>query len=203
MIHHDDRTPTDLLIDSLAAESYAVLPDFFALDLIRALRLESDLRLERGEFRPARIGQGAALSSAPDIRSDVISWIEPKSLSAAERELFSQLELLRVRLNRALFLGLRDFEMHYARYAPGQKYQRHLDRFKSDGARTVSVVIYLNENWSEADGGILRLYPRDGAPVDAAPIAGTVVMFLSEEIEHEVLASQTRDRLSLAAWFRR
>jgi SM-20-related protein len=61
--------------------------------------------------------------------------------------------------------------------------------------------MYLNENWALADGGALRIY--DGKRVrDVLPVAGTLVCFLSDRFEHEVLPA-TRERLSLSGWFRR
>ena len=68
-----------------------------------------------------------------------------------------------------------------------------------------SSVLYLNEDWDETAGGALRLY--DGmnpiAPYrDIAPIAGLLVLFLSADFDHEVLPA-TRERLSIAGWFRR
>ena len=59
----------------------------------------------------------------------------------------------------------------------------------------------LDPGHNEADGGALRLHLPDGA-VDVPPRGGTLVLFLSAEIEHEVLPT-TRERLSIAGWFRR
>jgi SM-20-related protein len=47
----------------------------------------------------------------------------------------------------------------------------------------------------------LRLHLHDG-PCDIKPRPGCVVLFLSDEVEHEVLPA-TRDRWSIAGWFRR
>ena len=109
---------------------------------------------------------------------------------------------LRLALNRALFLGLDGYESHFACYAPGASYQRHLDRFRDDDSRTVSVVIYLNPDWRMEQGGALRLHTDGGAASDIAPEGSRLVLFLSADMPHEVLPA-TRDRLSLAGWFRR
>jgi len=112
---------------------------------------------------------------------------------------------LREQLDRELFLGLRELEAHYALYPPGARYARHRDRFRDDDARVLSAVLYLNDDWNEADGGALRLYFDTGVSTpyrDIAPHAGTLVLFLSAEFDHEVLPA-TRERLSVAAWFRR
>ncbi|MEB3734889.1 2OG-Fe(II) oxygenase [Halopseudomonas pachastrellae] len=91
------------------------------------------------------------------------------------------------------------FETHYALYPPGAGYQRHLDRFQDNPLRTISVVSYLNTAWQPGDGGELRLYLPDGE-FDVAPRAGTVVVFTSADVEHEVLASRF-ERASLTGWF--
>jgi SM-20-related protein len=65
----------------------------------------------------------------------------------------------------------------------------------------LSCIVYLNDAWDARDGGALRLHLRGGAR-DVLPVGGTLVAFLSDRVEHEVLAA-TRERLSVAAWFRR
>lgn len=52
-----------------------------------------------------------------------------------------------------------------------------------------------------ADGGRLRVY-GGGSHVDVDPGGGTLVCFLSEEKEHEVLPSHA-PRISFAGWFKR
>jgi SM-20-related protein len=60
------------------------------------------------------------------------------------------------------------------------------------------VICYLNENWTEDDGGQLRVYFPDQSK-DFFPIAGRLVCFRSDLLEHEVLPA-TRERLSLTGW---
>ncbi len=106
-------------------------------------------------------------------------------------------------INASLFLGLEDFEGHFALYPPGAYYQKHVDRFRDDDARTVSAVLYLNRDWSVEQGGELRMYFPDERTLDLPPLAGRLVVFLSGEFpEHEVLPA-SRERLSLTGWFRR
>ena len=90
-------------------------------------------------------------------------------------------------LNRAFFLGLEDYESHFALYPPGAFYQKHLDRFRDDDRRTLSAVFYLNADWQPEQGGALRLYPEGGGELDVLPTAGTLVLFMSAELPHEVL----------------
>jgi SM-20-related protein len=115
------------------------------------------------------------------------------------------MDSLRQALNRELLLGLEELEAHFALYPPGAGYARHRDRFRDDDARVLSTVFYLNPDWREADGGALRLHLPACAPVahrDFFPVAGTLVVFLSADFEHEVLPA-SRDRLSIAGWMRR
>ena len=73
----------------------------------------------------------------------------------------------------------------------------------------LSVVVYLNDNWSDDDGGELILYDNqllassdtDTRIVIVTPNLGTIVVFLSEEFPHEVLPAKG-DRYSIAGWFR-
>lgn len=86
--------------------------------------------------------------------------------------------------------------------------------------RTYTVLCYLNEDWSAADEGELRIHPlasdaertrlewnggRDagggmGPCVDIAPTLGTICIFRSELL-HEVLPTRAgRARLALTMW---
>jgi len=63
-------------------------------------------------------------------------------------------------------------------------------------------VVYLNPGWLPEHGGALRLHPQGRHTEDIAPLGSRLVLFLSADMLHEVLPA-TRDRLSLAGWFRR
>lgn len=193
--------PPDLcgrLIDDLSRQNYSVIPNAIPAPLITQLREEFTSHSER--FRPAKVGRSAEASTQLTIRNDSILWINSGDLLGGEAQLFKLLEHLRVQLNRTLYLGLTHFEAHYARYDEGHFYQRHVDRFQTDDARTISFVLYLNSGWKDSDGGHLRLHVTP--PVDVVPEAGTLVCFTSADIEHEVLPAH-RERMSIAAWFRR
>ncbi len=101
-------------------------------------------------------------------------------------------------------LGLFDFEAHFAVYNKGDFYKKHLDSFKGEKNRLISMVIYLNKDWQEADGGILNVYQDidDEKPlISVLPKWGNVILFLSEELAHEVTISN-KTRYSIANWFR-
>jgi SM-20-related protein len=67
----------------------------------------------------------------------------------------------------------------------------------------LSVVAYFNADWGVTDGGELVIYDAEGeqALQTVLPLAGTLVVFLSEEVPHEVCVAR-RDRYSIAGWYR-
>lgn len=188
-------------LDALRDQGYCLPALGLGPDLLGALADDVQRLYDDRQMQAARIGRADQLQVRPDIRSDLTYWIEPAIERPARAELLNLLDKLRLQLNRQLMIGLADVEAHYAAYPAGAFYRRHLDRFRSDDARTVSFTLYLNEPWYPADGGALRLWLPEG-PLDVFPSAGTATLFLSDEIEHEVLPAQ-RTRFSIAAWFRR
>ena len=188
------------LLDQLAHQRFALIHSALPLPQILALKERAESGLAERRFRAARIGQ--TRENDPQIRSDSIFWIEDSTSDPAERALLLYFSSLMSALNQSLFLGLKTVEAHYASYEPGQFYRRHLDRFQTDDARTISLVLYLNDDWATDDQGQLRAY-IEGREVDVLPTSGTLVCFDSAAIEHEVLPSRNRRRLSIAAWFRR
>jgi len=189
------------IAEAIATRGLAVVPAFLDAPLVAALRARARGRDARGELAVAGTGRGASLGHRADVRGDRIAWIDVASADAAESSLLASLDRVRIAVNRELALGAFELEAHYAIYPPGAGYVRHRDRFRGDDARVLSVVAYLNEDWREADGGALRVHLPGGAR-DVLPEGGTLVAFLSESIEHEVLPAR-RERLAVAGWFRR
>ncbi|HSN17894.1 MAG TPA: 2OG-Fe(II) oxygenase [Gammaproteobacteria bacterium] len=168
------------------------------------LRAEAERLRADGAFRAAGIGHMA--DRRTDVRGDEIFWLEKGAgTPEAQRLVHGEIAALQRAINEETYLGLDEFEGHYAAYPPGSAYARHLDRFREDNQRVVSLVLYLNEAWTEEAGGELCLYGSPDAQTPAAriqPQGGTLVCFLSEQVPHEVLIAR-RTRLSLTGWFRR
>lgn len=103
----------------------------------------------------------------------------------------------------------------------GASYGRHADactdslqelgllewlRLRDYRERVVSVVLYLNSPaWgaqaTEGFGGELRCFhPADGAYSDISPRGGTLVIFDSRAVEHEVRPSGGAERYALTSW---
>ncbi|OLF50865.1 2OG-Fe(II) oxygenase [Pseudomonas chlororaphis] len=189
------------IVDDLAASGWSQQNIFLPEALTLELAAECRKRAAEGELAPAAVGRGLAQEIREGIRGDHIQWLEPGQADCCDVYM-GLMDSLREALNRGLFLGLEDFESHFALYPPGAFYLKHVDRFRDDDRRMVSAVIYLNQDWLPEQGGQLRMYLGDGAEHDVDPAAGRLVVFLSGEVPHEVLPA-TRERLSLTGWFRR
>lgn len=189
------------IVDDLANHGWSEQAVFLSPTLAQALAAECRRRAGDGELAPAGVGRGVAQEVREGIRGDHIRWLEPGD-SAPTDEYLQTMNSLREALNRGLYLGLEDFECHFALYPAGAFYRKHLDRFRDDDRRAVSAVVYLNEDWLPDDGGQLRMSLADDVEHDVQPTAGRLVVFLSADVPHEVLPAQ-RERLSLTGWFRR
>ena len=198
MSPHHSQIPSEL-DHALATVGHVVLDGLVPADVLQALRTRLH-SLPDNAFHAAGVGRNGDHGLQPDFRSDRIHWLE--SSDPAEQAWLSWAEGLRAHLNASLFMGLQTYEAHFAHYAPGQRYGRHVDAFRGQANRVLSTVLYLNPSWDEADGGELLLYPEpDQAPLRVSPQPGRLVIFLSEGLAHEVLPAQ-RDRFSIAGWFR-
>ncbi len=190
----------DLLASSLSRDGYVVIDSLFDQKTLAAARDEALHLHASGKFHAAGTGRGQR-PQVSDIRGDSILWLDDAVCGTAARHMLDRIEQLRVELNRRLYLGLNSVEAHYALYPPGGHYRRHRDRFRDSDARVISLVTYLNSHWPADGGGELRLHLAD-ATLDISPEIGTSVLFLSADIEHEVLPAKI-PRLSIAGWFRR
>jgi SM-20-related protein len=188
----------DAIADGLAEEGYAVADHFLNDGEVRAILQSGDFHDSIQRFKKAGIGKSQNSQINEAIRGDYIQWLDRNTASPAVNVYLNRLNELREFLNRALFLSLKDQEVHLTVYPVGTFYKRHLDQFKKDDHRKLSVICYLNENWNEENGGQLRLHLPSGEK-DVYPIAGRLVVMRSDQIEHEVVAAN-RERLSITGW---
>jgi SM-20-related protein len=194
------ETDFKLIADTLVEQGYIIVDDFIDADLTEQL-YQHVTALPASMFNTAKVGRQQTAQQLEAVRNDKTVWLSNDH--AVEQAYLNAMDTLRTQLNRQLFLGLRDFEAHFAHYPPGHFYQRHIDAFKGQSNRVVSSVFYLNPDWSEQDQGQLVLYQPDGEVQiqTVMPMMGTLVLFLSEQFPHEVLPA-LRDRYSIAGWFR-
>lgn len=187
----------EVIADGLAEQGYAVIDQFLSQHEVEAILQVKEFNDNR-LFKKAGIGNSQSVQIQEGIRGDYIQWLDKSTAKTPIKVYLDKLDALTRFLNQALFLSLKDFEVHIARYPVGTFYKRHLDQFKQDDHRKLSVICYLNTNWKEEHGGQLRMYLPEG-PKDIYPLAGRLVCFRSDQLEHEVLPA-TRERVSITGW---
>lgn len=190
----------EMIAEELGRTGLCICPDFLSQQTLRETQADFNLIHDANEFYRAGTGQGEQKQVRDLVRRDEIHWLDRKAQTPSQTVLWEKLDSLMPAFNRFLYLGLGELQGHYASYAEGGYYRRHLDCFKNDNSRIVSVILYLNKDWRPSDGGELRIHHTDKTYVDVAPIGGTMLCFLSREIEHEVLLCHS-PRMSFAGWF--
>ena len=186
--------------EKITLHAWAECTDLFDAKLTENLLAEARQHEIFHRLSQASIGHHGSKTLSP-LRGDSTLWLDDMRCGAASKLFLVALDDLRINLNQSLMLGLESVEAHFAVYPEGMAYARHRDRFRDDDARVLSLVCYLNIDWPDDAGGAIRLHLADGL-MDIAPKIGTSVIFLSDEIEHEVMVS-TRTRYSIAVWFHR
>ena len=172
-----------------------------------SLRLREECREaeQNGEFHRAGVGRGAQLQVREEMRGDKVLWLRTDAAYVEQSAYLAKLELLRLALNQRFFLGLFEFEGHFAIYPEGGFYRPHLDRHAGTQSRVVTAILYLNPDWKLGDGGELKLWTDTGEKcgpfVLIKPRMGTLVCFLSGDFWHEVLPAH-KTRMSITGWFR-
>ena len=187
----------DTIADGLAEHGFSVIENFLSDQEVDHILALEDFQQGIARFKKAGIGKtDKQINEA--VRGDYIQWIDRSTAAPALQVYLNRLNDLVTFVNQTLFLSLKDYEVHMTIYPVGSFYKRHLDQFKADDHRKLSVICYLNKNWTDAQGGQLRMH-LPGHTRDVLPAAGTLVCFRSDQIEHEVLPA-TRERLSLTGW---
>jgi SM-20-related protein len=189
----------DVITNDFLDKGYSLAKNFLSPEEVDIVLKRIEALREENAFSKAGIGNKQSFQQNETIRNDFIFWLEPED-ELFRNMFFSKIGELMLQLNRHCFLGLNDFEFHLAHYGKGNYYKKHRDAFKTDDARKVSVVCYLNKNWHPHDGGELKLYLNDGSEITIQPIAGQLAIFESS-LEHEVLLSHA-DRYSITGWLK-
>ena len=142
----------------------------------------------------ARDDLRAALTCKPDINDDRFY------------ALYERLDELRAWLGPALGMPLgTGIECTFVVYPAGGYYQRHIDSLDGEpgsGRRALSFICYLNAPgaWAARDGGALRVEECGAPPREILPEGGSLVLFDSKRVWHEVLPTR-RERACLVGWF--
>ena len=189
------------IISDISSQKYSIIDDFFSLDEILILRASLLEKHKEDEFKKSAIGNRVNEVIKKAIRGDIILWIDETIANRAESIFFNKINDLKAYLNRTCFMGINQKEFHYAIYPKGTYYKRHLDTFQNDDRRKLSIVCYLNhENWQPENGGELVLYLDQEEKV-IYPFPGKMVIFESQQLEHEVKPVNI-PRYSITGWLK-
>lgn len=197
-----EHTQFEKLIQGLIDDNYGCCNDFILPSDVTGLRTNIQTLSESGSMQPSGIGNKTDLQNDKTIRGDKINWIKEQSVNQFELVYLKKVGKFISHLNKTCYTSIQSFESHYANYEKKSLYKRHIDQFKTEKGRKYSIVLYLNQDWKEEDGGMLSLYPKDEEQINISPLGGRMVFFRSDEMEHEVHASFTRERTSIACWLK-
>ena len=184
--------------ESFEAQGYFIFDLFLDNETTAGIRNEMLMLSNNSLFKKAGIGKQEDFRIDEEQRGDFILWIDPQNVLSQTALFIDKINALIVHLNRNFYLGIKEFECHYAIYPSGTFYKRHVDKHHKGSSRVVSFVFYLNENWTENNGGQLRIFGQNNRAFDVEPEAGKLVVFLSEK-EHEVMMTR-HQRMSITGW---
>lgn len=149
-----------------------------------------------GRAKNANFNHSHASSLTPGIReltemlagiADAVNSVAPSCEGLPADQLLPEL-----RINLLTFLSVHE---------PGIQYVQHIDApMQQKNARCLTVLAYVNPEWSQGDGGELRVfYGGDNPPTDYAPLAGRVILFKSRDVFHSVQPAVFR-RCAVQIW---
>lgn len=184
-------------MDRLSEDNYLVIDDFISGEELVTFRSYFEKQLQQDTLTKAGIGTADQFQVRKEVRGDYIKWLD-RATDTHLASFFDRIDVMIRQLNRYCFLSLSGAEFHLAHYPKGTFYKRHLDQFQQRNNRLISVILYLNEEWQQGDGGELNVY-LDHKDETIAPVARRVVLLRSNLVEHEVLETH-KDRYSITGW---
>ncbi len=155
---------------------------------------------DNNQMLSAGTGNLDAISFDKSVRSDKIFWLDRRHNDKSENDFFDLMDEFVSYLNSTCYTGITGYEFHYAMYEKGTFYKKHMDRFRSDSSRLFSMIMYLNEDWEQSDGGELCIHHADHLQ-NISPNKGKSIFFKSNELLHEVLVTQ-KPRMSITGWLK-
>jgi SM-20-related protein len=211
----------------LGETSFFVRDGFVDDALVREARGDIDQLAETERLRPAGFSRGVNFRIEDQVRGDLITWLDPDQIdpdqldpdqldpdqldpdqlgaddaSPGLAKVHARFEALRAELNEAAYLGLDYFEVQIAQYpGAGAGYDRHVDAFPGSANRRVTAILYLNQGWTPEQGGVLRAWMPDGEVIEVEPVAGRLVVFMSDKVPHQVMPTFA-PRCAVTAWYR-
>ncbi len=201
LIGVDSLFNPDLIAHNICTQGFHIIDEFLEETHYHSLQDMAYELKQQNLFRNAKIGQKLQAQQNGKIRSDQIFWIDADSPYPPIQAYLKKLISLGNILNQTMYLGLAEFETHFAIYLPGTFYRRHIDQFESTKTRKISFVYYLNDTWQKEFGGELLLYNiEDELIQNISPLGNRFVCFDSQ-LPHEVHPTQ-RTRFSMTGWMK-
>jgi SM-20-related protein len=190
----------DTLIDSFIESKVGIASNFLSVTLAEQLKSNLIGLYNEKSMVSAGIGNETITVHNKLVRNDVIYWLDRKHNNKYENDFFNLMDDFVVYLNSTCYAGITGYEFHYTLYEKGSFYKKHIDQFQQNGSRAYSMVMYLNADWQQNDGGELCIHHLNNLQ-NISPINGKSVFFKSNELEHEVLITH-QPRMSITGWLK-
>lgn len=192
---------SDLISHNLCTQGFHIIEGFLETTHYQSLCKKAKNMYQQGLFRSARIGLKIQAHQNNAIRTDEICWLDEESADPSILAFLKQTNELATILNSTLFLGLTEFETHFAVYQPESYYKKHIDQFATKKTRKISCVYYLNDYWQEDFGGELNLFSTADQLIQRVQPIGNRFICFNSELPHEVCLTH-HTRYSITGWMK-
>eukprot|EP00656_Telonema_subtile_P031299 TRINITY_DN34266_c0_g1_i2.p1 TRINITY_DN34266_c0_g1~~TRINITY_DN34266_c0_g1_i2.p1 ORF type:complete len:305 (+),score=95.90 TRINITY_DN34266_c0_g1_i2:289-1203(+) len=197
-------------LEQLKEQGWALLKGVLEDQVLRELRGQAEELVQGNKLKEAGMSKQASHWKDSSTRGDMTMWLHEDEHDWA-KPLFGAARRVRRELGGMMDMArpARAPEVQLAYYPPnGSHYVRHRDAFpermaEAKSTRKMTMIVYTSEAWQPEHGGQLRLFeerPGGEQQHEVAPEAGTVLIFLSDLIEHEVLPNFS-ERFAYTMWF--
>ncbi len=190
----------DCLINSFIDNKVGLTENFLNESLASHLKKNLIALYSDQQLLSAGTGNSTHVTHDKLMRSDKIYWLDRQHDNPFEINFFELMDSFVSYLNSTCYTGITGYEFHYTLYEKGSFYKKHLDQFRNNKSRAYSMIMYLNADWQEKDGGELCVYHRDYLQT-ITPVNGKCVFFKSSEMQHEVLVTH-QPRMSITGWLK-
>lgn len=188
------------IVDTFIEKKVGISENFLTTALANHLKENLQALYKSEKLILAGTGNNLVLKFDSAIRSDKVFWLDRSHNNLHENDFFDLIDAFVEYLNATCYTGITNYEFHYALYEKGSFYKKHLDQFKSSTSRAFSMIMYLNDNWQDEDGGELCIYHTNNVQT-VTPTNSKCIFFRSSELEHEVLITH-KPRMSITGWLK-
>ena len=183
--------------------THVIIEDFLRFDEASSLLSEAQKLRREGKMR---LGKVEGSNSARAFRGDEITWLKAGEGGAAVELVTGRVgELIKKCCGKKGIPELKgrklaqEDTMITCYPGGGSRYMKHVDTM-AESRRVLTAIVYLNPNYSVAEGGQLRLHLASGIS-DVEPRLGRLVLFWSDKrVPHEVMPSM-KQRYACTMWY--